>query len=102
VLPAGARVAEWVCTHDICALWQGTQCNKIEHRLFAFITMNWRATPLASYQVIIVLISATTTKTGLKVISELDDNLCPKRVVVSDEELAALFAQTDASMPDGP
>jgi DDE family transposase len=64
--------------------------------------MNWRATPLAGYQVIIVLISATTTKTGLKVISELDDNLCPKRVVVSDEELAALFAQTDASMPDGP
>jgi hypothetical protein len=64
--------------------------NKIEHRLFSFITMNWRAKPLVSYQVIIDLISATTTKTGLKVVCELDDNLYPKGVVVSDEELAAV------------
>ena len=63
--------------------------NKIEHRLFSFITMNWRAKPLVSYQVIIDLISATTTKTGLKVVCELDDNLYPKGVV-SDEELAAV------------
>jgi Rhodopirellula transposase DDE domain len=79
-----------VCTHDICAPWQGTQWNKIEHRLFSFITMNWRAKPLVSYQVIIDLISATTTETGLKVICELDDRLYPKGVVVSDEELAAV------------
>ena len=52
--------------------------------------MNWRAKPLVSYQVIIDLISATTTKTGLKVVCELDDNLYPKGVVVSDEELAAV------------
>ena len=58
--------------------------NKIEHRLFSFITMNWRAKPLVSYQVIIDLIRATTTKTGLKVVCELDDNLYPKGVVVSD------------------
>jgi hypothetical protein len=64
--------------------------NKIEHRLFSFITMNWRAKPLVSYQVIIDLISATTTKTGLKVFCELDDKLYPKGVVVSDEELAAI------------
>jgi hypothetical protein len=64
--------------------------NKIEHRLFSFITMNWRAKPLVSYQVIIDLISATTTKTGLKVVCELDDRLYPKGVVVSDEELAAV------------
>ena len=64
--------------------------NKIEHRLFSFITMNWRAKPLVSYQVIIDLIGATTTKTGLKVTCELDDNLYPKGVVVSDEELAAV------------
>jgi hypothetical protein len=64
--------------------------NKIEHRLFSFITMNWRAKPLVSYQVIIDLISATTTETGLKVICELDDRLYPKGVVVSDEELAAV------------
>jgi hypothetical protein len=79
-----------VCTHDICAPWQGTQWNKIEHRLFSFITMNWRAKPLVSYQVIIDLISATTTETGLKVVCELDDNVYPKGVVVSDEELAAI------------
>jgi hypothetical protein len=64
--------------------------NKIEHRLFSFITMNWRAKPLVSYQVIIDLISATTTKTGLKVVCELDDNRYPKGIVVSDEELAAI------------
>jgi hypothetical protein len=79
-----------VCTHDICAPWQGTQWNKIEHRLFSFITMNWRAKPLVSYQVIIDLIGATTTKTGLKVIGELDDNQYPKGIVVSDEQLAAI------------
>jgi Rhodopirellula transposase DDE domain len=61
-----------------------------QHRLFSFITMNWRAKPLVSYQVIIDLISATTTETGLKVICELDDRLYPKGVVVSDEELAAV------------
>ena len=64
--------------------------NKIEHRLFSFITMNWRAKPLVSYQVIIDLIGATTTETGLKVIGELDDNQYPKGVVVSDEQLAAI------------
>jgi hypothetical protein len=64
--------------------------NKIEHRLFSFITMNWRAKPLVSYQVIIDLISATTTETGLKVVCELDDNVYPKGVVVSDKEMAAI------------
>jgi Rhodopirellula transposase DDE domain len=64
--------------------------NKIEHRLFSFITMNWRAKPLVSYQVIIDLISATTTETGLKVVCELDDNVYPKGIVISDEELAAI------------
>ena len=51
--------------------------------------MNWRAKPLVSYQVIIDLISATTTKTGLKVVCELDDKLYPKGGV-SDEEVAAV------------
>jgi Rhodopirellula transposase DDE domain len=64
--------------------------NKIEHRLFSFITMNWRAKPLVSYKVILDLISATTTETGLKVICELDDRLYPKGVVASDKELAAV------------
>jgi len=64
--------------------------NKIEHRLFSFITMNWRARPLISYQVIVDLIASTTTETGLKVLCELDANAYPKGIVVSDEEIAAL------------
>jgi hypothetical protein len=63
--------------------------NKIEHRLFSFISMNWRARPLVSYRVIVDLISATTTDSGLKVCCELDTNLYPKGIVVSDEEMAS-------------
>jgi hypothetical protein len=64
--------------------------NKIEHRLFSFISMNWRAKPLISYRVIVDLISATKTDAGLTVSCELDPNLYPKGIVVSDEEMAAL------------
>ena len=64
--------------------------NKIEHRLFSFISQNWRAKPLVSYQVIVDLISATTTSTGLEVRCELDANTYPKGVTVSDAEMAAL------------
>jgi Rhodopirellula transposase DDE domain len=64
--------------------------NKIEHRLFSFITMNWRARPLVSYQVIVDLIASTTTETGLKVLCELDPNAYPKGVVVTDEQMASL------------
>jgi hypothetical protein len=70
--------------------------NKIEHRLFSFISMNWRAKPLVSHQVIIDLISSTTTTTGLKVRCELDANQYPKGVTVSDEEMAALNIERDA------
>ena len=63
--------------------------NKIEHRLFSFISMNWRAKPLVSYRVIVDLISATTTDTGLKVCCELDTNLYPKGIAVTDEEMAS-------------
>ena len=64
--------------------------NKIEHRLFSFITMNWRARPLVSYRVILDLISATTTKTGLTVQCELDRATYPTGIAVSDEEMDAL------------
>jgi hypothetical protein len=64
--------------------------NKIEHRLFSFVTMNWRAKPLVSYRVIVDLISATTTDTGLTVACELDTNLYPKGIVVTDQEMARL------------
>jgi hypothetical protein len=64
--------------------------NKIEHRLFSYISKNWRAKPLVSYRVIVELISATTTKTGLTVRCELDPTLYPKGITVSDEEMAAI------------
>ena len=64
--------------------------NKIEHRLFSYITQNWRAKPLVSYRVIVDLIAATTTQTGLKVFCELDGKHYPKGIVVSDEEMASL------------
>jgi hypothetical protein len=61
--------------------------NKIEHRMFSFISKNWQARPLVSYRVIIDLIGATTTKTGLTVRCELDPAPYPKGIVVSDEEM---------------
>jgi len=64
--------------------------NKIEHRLFSFISQNWRAKPLVSYRVIVELISATTTKTGLTVRCELDTGQYPSGIVVSDTEMAAI------------
>jgi transposase len=75
----------------VCHLPPGTsKWNKIEHRLFSFITQNWRGRPLISYQTIVQLIAATTTETGLKVQSEIDANTYPKGVKVDDEEMAAL------------
>ena len=64
--------------------------NKIEHRLFAFISLNWRGKPLTSHAVILKLIAATTTTTGLTVESQLDSNTYPTGIVISDEQLAQL------------
>ena len=64
--------------------------NKIEHRLFSFISMNWRAKPLVSYRVIVDLISATTTETGLAVRCNLDTSTYPKGIVVTDQEMSQL------------
>jgi hypothetical protein len=75
----------------VCHLPPGTsKWNKIEHRLFSFITTNWRCRPLVSHQVIVQLIGATTTKTGLEVRCELDPRTYPAGVKVSDDELQAL------------
>jgi Rhodopirellula transposase DDE domain len=63
------------------------QRNKIEHRLCSFITKNWRGKPLATHQVIVNLIAATTT-TGLAVRSRIDDRIYPKGRKVSDKQLA--------------
>ncbi len=75
----------------VCHLPPGTsKWNKIEHRLFSFITGNWPGKPLVSYQVIVQLIAATTTKTGLKVHCELDRNAYPAGIKVSDAEIRAI------------
>jgi transposase len=64
--------------------------NRIEHRLFAFITQNWRGKPLVTHEVIIQLIANTTTTTGLTVQCRLDENDYEKGVKVSDTDMAAL------------
>jgi len=69
--------------------------NKIEHRLFAFITQNWRGKPLVSHEVIINLIAATTTTTGLRVRSQLDTNRYPAGTRVSKEQMAEINLQRD-------
>ena len=69
--------------------------NKIEHRLFSRITQNWRGKPLISVEVIVSLIAATTSTTGLKVHSEVDTRTYPKGVKVSDQEVAKLNLQRD-------
>ncbi len=69
--------------------------NKIEHRLFSYISQNWRAKPLVSYRTIVQLISATTTKTGLSVRCELDQRSYPKGIRVPDEDMTALNIHRD-------
>jgi hypothetical protein len=76
---------------DVHHLPPGTsKWNKIEHRLFSFISMNWRAKPLVSYRVIVDLISATKTDTGLTVRCELDTARYPKGIAVTDKEMAGI------------
>ena len=75
----------------VCHFPPGTsKWNKIEHRLFSHITMNWRGRPLTSHEVIVNTIAATTTRTGLTVRAELDPGSYPDGVKVSDEQMAAL------------
>jgi hypothetical protein len=69
--------------------------NKIEHRLFSFISRNWRGRPLVDYQTIVELIGATTSKTGLSVRCELDEALYPAGIKISDEEIAKLNIKRD-------
>ena len=64
-----------------------------QHRLFCFITQNWRGKPLISYLVIVQLIASTTTDSGLTVACELDENDYAKGIKVTDAEMAALNIQ---------
>jgi hypothetical protein len=80
----------------VCHFPPGTsKWNKIEHRLFSAITQNWRGKPLVSHEVVVNLIGATTTQTGLKVKSELDTNQYPAGRIVSDDELSTIHIRRD-------
>ena len=75
----------------VCHFPPGTsKWNKIEHRLFSYISVNWRGKPLTSLATIVNLIAATTTTTGLRVLCELDKRRYPKAVEVSDDQFATL------------
>ena len=76
---------------SVCHFPPGTsKWNKIEHRLFSYITLNWRGKPLTSYEVIVNLIAATTTSKGLKVKCMLDKNEYPKGIKITKEEVEEL------------
>ena len=78
----------------VCHFPPGTsKWNKIEHRLFSFISANWRGRPLTTISVIINLIASTTTRTGLRVRCELDEGKYPKGRVISDKAMATLSLQ---------
>jgi hypothetical protein len=74
--------------------------NKIEHRLFSYISINWRAKPLVSRQVVIDLIAATTTSTGLKVYARLDTNTYPTKIQITDEQIRAVQLTGDEFHPE--
>ena len=86
---------------QVCYFPPGTsKWNTIEHRLFSFISMNWRAKPLISLQVIINLIGATTTRTGLEVYAQLDTRTYPDKIRVSDAQLATVNIHTTDFHPE--
>lgn len=75
-------------TIHVCHFPPGTsKWNKIEHRLFSYISLNWRGRPLISHEVIVNLIGSTTTKKGLNVKCELDKNKYPKGIKITDKEM---------------
>jgi transposase len=74
--------------------------NKVEHRLFSFITINWRGKPLISREVIIDLIASTTTQAGLKVYARLDERAYADKIKVSDAQLAAVQLEGDPFHPE--
>ena len=86
-----AFAAETGLEITVCHLPPGTsKWNRIEHRLFSHISMNWRGRPLESHETVVQLIAATTTRTGLAVQAELDDRAYPKGTKISDEHMASL------------
>lgn len=85
----------------VCHMPPGTsKWNKIEHRLFSFISMNWRAKPLTTYRTVVELIAATTTSTGLRVEADLDHGHYPTGQTITDQELKALAITRHNWHPD--
>jgi hypothetical protein len=85
----------------VCHFPPGTsKWNKIEHRLWSFVSRNWRAQPLISLAVIINLIAATTSTTGLEVYAQLDDRAYPDKIKVTKEQIAAVQITRDAFHPE--
>jgi hypothetical protein len=65
--------------------------NKVEHRLFSHITMNWRGRPLSSHEVVVQTIAATTTRTGLRVKAVLDEGSYPTGLRITDRQMRELL-----------
>lgn len=81
---------------QVCHFPPGTsKWNKIEHRMFSFITQNWRGKPLVSHQAIVNLIASTTTRAGLTVKAALDSNHYETKIKITDEELSLLKLKRD-------
>jgi DNA-binding transcriptional ArsR family regulator len=96
-----ALAAETGLEITVCHLPPGTaKWNRIEHRLFSHISMNWRGRPLVSYETVVQLIGATTTRTGLRVHAQRDPGLYPTKIKVTDEEMAAVPLARHAFHPD--
>ena len=86
---------------SVCHFPPGTsKWNRIEHRLWSFVSHNWRGKPLVSFEVIISLIGATTTRTGLEVYARLDERDYPTKIQVSNAELAAVNLTGDQFHPE--
>ena len=87
---------EWGVPISVCHFPPGTsKWNKVEHRLFSFISQNWRGEPLTDYETVVHLISKTTTTTGLKVSCRLDRRRYPTGRKVSDEQWARINLHRD-------
>jgi hypothetical protein len=88
------RIRRYRLLHRSSFSVRGT--HKIEHRMFSFVSLNWRGKPLESLEVIVNLIAGTTTTTGLKIYARLDDRTYEKGVEVSDEQIAAVNVTRNA------
>ena len=78
---------------SVCHFPGTSKWNKIEHRMFRHISMNWRGKPLTSHEVIVNLIANTTTQTGLTIHAELDTHQYPTGIKVTDQELETVRLQ---------